>query len=138
MNSKGKQLAIWGIVLQGGFLIGHVSAVVIVIRAFLRLSTSAPNQSEALASSVSVAVYIWIMVMLMFVVGAVLLMIALFKMKYRAPWFETAMWIVSALWLFGFPIGTVLGIIGMIYLKMHGAEFSKQVEPQALGDNLEQ
>jgi len=135
MNSKGKQLARWGIVLQCGFLIGHLLWVILIVRAFLLMGTGV-QPSQALATRIGVAIYVELFASILFILSAVLLLIALFKMKYRAPWFKTALWIISVLWLFGFPIGTVLGIIVMVYLNKHGAEFMKQVEPPALGGDV--
>ncbi len=57
------------------------------------------------------------------VIGVVLLFQALFVVRYRAPWFQAALWGLSIFWLFGFPVGTVLGAGVMIWLSRHGEEF---------------
>ncbi len=126
MNTKGKQFAIWGVILQFGFLIGIVGTVIGMLRAFLILSKSGGAQPEALASDISLALSSTTAGMIISLVGVVLLLIALFGSKYRAAWFRTAMWILSILWLFSIPIGTILGIVVIIYLGKHGDEFTEQ------------
>ena len=133
MPTKGKYLAIFGLVLQFGYLIGMVGTVVGMLRAFSRLaSTGATYSQEAIALDIALALYTTAIGMGVSIVGIILLCIALFGTKYRAPWFKTAMWILSILWLLNIPIGMIIGIIVMIYLSNHKNEFTQQgVAPYA-------
>ena len=127
MPTKGKYLALTGLVLQLGPVFGMMSTAACMIQAFSRLQNTTSTQApEALASDISLALYSTAICMGVSIVGIILLCIALFGTKYRAPWFKTAMWILSILWLFNIPIGTIIGIIVMIYLSNHKNEFTQQ------------
>ncbi len=129
MKENGKQLALWGVILQFGFLIGIAGTVVGMLRAFAELSKNSEAQPEALASDISLALYTTAGGMVLSLIGAVLLLVALFGARYRAAWFKTAMWILAVLWLFSIPIGTILGIIVMLYLSKHSNEFTEPAPP---------
>ena len=125
INEKGKQLALWGVGLQFGFAVGVVGTVIGLILAFGELSQNGQAQPEALASDISLALYTTVGGMLLSLVGVVLLLMSLFGAKYRAPWFKTAMWIFAILWLFNVPIGTIVGIVVMLYLSKYNHEFTE-------------
>ena len=125
MKKNGKQLAIWGIVLQFGSLIGLAGTVIGMLRAFEKLAQEKAPQAEALASDISRALYATAGGTALSLIGAILLLVALFGDKYRASWFKTAMWILAVLWLFCIPIGTILGIIVIVYLSKHNNEFTE-------------
>ena len=129
MPTKGKYLAISGLVLQLGPVFGMVNTAACMIRAFSRLHNASTQAPEALASDISLALYTIAIGMGVSIIGIILLCIALFGTKYRAPWFKTAMWILSILWLFNIPIGTIIGIIVIIYLSNHRNEFTQQGGP---------
>lgn len=131
MKENGKHLAIWGMVLQFGFLIGLAGTVIGMLQAFGKLTPENTAQPEALASDISLALYTTVGGIVLSLIGSILFLIALFGAKYRASWFKTAMWILAVLWLFSIPIGTILGIIVMAYLSKHGNEFA---EPSPLPD----
>jgi len=138
MPTKGKYLAISGLVLQSGYLIGTVGTVVGMLRAFPRLAnTGTTSSQEAIASDIALALYTTAIGLAVSLVGIILLCIALFGTKYRAPWFRIVMWILSLLWLLSFPIGTIIGVIIMIYLSNHNDEFTQQgvagYPPQGVG-----
>jgi len=129
MNENGKRLAICGVVLQFGFVIGIIGTVIGMIHAFAELSNGEPD-IEALASHISLALYTKAGGLLLSLLGAILLCVTLFGKRYRAPWFRTAMWILSIMWLFSIPIGTILGIIVMVYLSKHKEEFTEPYDGQ--------
>lgn len=125
MNTNAKQLAVWGIILQFGFMIGLIGTIIGMLRVFAELSQSGQTNPEALAWHISYAFYAEAAGLLISLLGVILLLIALIGLKYRAPWFKTVMWILSILWLFSIPIGTILGIVVMIYLSKHKDEFTE-------------
>ena len=129
MPTKGKYLAITGLVLQLVPVFGMVSTAASMIRAFSQLQNASTQAPEALASDISLALYTTAIGMGVSIIGIILLCIALFGTKYRAPWFKTAMWILSIVWLFNIPIGTIIGIIVIIYLSNHRNEFTQQWVP---------
>ncbi len=124
MNERGKLLAIWGAFLQLGAVVGLFGTVVAMLRAFARVSQSEIGQPEALASDVAIALYATMAGAVVSLVGVVLLLIALFSTRYRAPWFGIVLWILSILWLLSFPVGTILGIVVIVYLVQHREEFT--------------
>ena len=130
MANKGKYLAIWGLVLQLGFIVGIAGTIFWMLHAFALLpDTSAPHTPDALASNIANALHITAIGMAVSLVGDILLCIALFGTKYRAIWFKTAMWIMSVLWLLTSPIGIILGIVTMVYLSTHKHEFTEPAGP---------
>ena len=129
-NDIGRTLALWGTILQSGFLIGLAGTVIGMVRAF----NSMDRVSDAdLAAAISLALHSTIVGCIMSAIGAILLLVALFGMKYRAPWFRTALWLVSAFWLLDAPYWTVPGVIVMIYLATHDKEFAQKSSPPPVG-----
>jgi len=124
MNQKGKQLAIWGIALQLGTVVGLIGTIIGMVRAFSRLAESETAQTAALAYDISIALYTTAAGSVVALVGIILILVALFGARYRAPWFQTVLWILSILWLLSFPIGTILGIVVIVYLVNHRTEFT--------------
>ena len=126
MNQKGKQLAVWGVVLQLGTVVGLIGTIIGMVRAFGRLAESETAQTAALANDISIALYTTAAGSVVALVGIIMILVALFGVRYRAPWFQTVLWILSILWLLSFPIGTILGIVFIVYLVNHKTEFTEQ------------
>ncbi len=104
MPTKGKYLALTGLALQLGPVFGMIGTASCMIQTFSRLQNTTSTQApEALASDISPALYSTVIGLGVSIVGIILLCIALFGTKYRAPWFKTAMWILSILWLTSIP-----------------------------------
>jgi len=125
MSTKGKPLAIAGVILQFGTLLGIAGTVIGMVRAFPLLGQHTEEAQQAVAEYIALALYTTAGGMVLSAAGTILLLIALFRVKYRAPWFRVALWIFSILWLFSIPIGTILGIVVIVYLVKHKAEFIK-------------
>jgi len=126
MNQKGKQLAIWGLVLQLGSVFGLVCTIIALVRYYSGLADSGTAQPSALAQEISRVLGPAAAGSVFGLIGAILILVALFGIRYRTPWFRTMLWVVSILWLMSFPIGTILGIIVIIYLVTHKDEFTEQ------------
>jgi len=126
MNQKGKQLAIWGLVLQLGSVLGLVCTTVAIVRYFSSLTDSQTAQASTLAQEISKVLGPAATGSVFGLIGIILILAALFRIRYRAPWFRTMLWVLSILWMMSFPIGTVLGIIVIIYLARHKDEFTEQ------------
>jgi len=133
MNQKGKQLAIWGLVLQLGSVLGLVCTTVAIVRYFSSLTDSQTAQASTLAQEISKVLGPAATGSVFGLIGIILILAALFSIRYRAPWFRTMLWVLSILWMMSFPIGTVLGIIVIIYLVRHKDEFTEQ---SPAGDTL--
>ena len=115
-----------GLVLQVGWIIGIVGTIVAMLQAFPHLDDSS---TEALASDIALALHATVIGIIVATAGNILLCIALFGVKYRALWFNTAMWVMSVLWLLSGPIWVIPGIVTIIYLVNHKTEFTEQAGP---------
>jgi hypothetical protein len=134
MNTKGKYIAILGVLLQFGFVIGPIVTINAMIRTFNEISAGGGTpRAEALAACINSAFDATAIGLFFFLIGVILILISLFGMKYRDDWLYTTLWFLSVLWLLSIPIGTILGIAMMIYLGTHKAEFGcgQQVQPHA-------
>ena len=120
MNQKGKQLAIWGLVLQLGSVLGFVCTIIAMVRYFSGLADSGTAQASGLAQEISKVLGPAAAGSVFGLIGIILIFVALFRIRYRAPWFRTMLWLMS------FPLGTILGIIVIIYLARHKDEFTEQ------------
>ena len=126
MTSKGKYLAILGLVLQVGWIIGIVGTIDVMLQAFPHLDDSS---TEELASDIALALHATVIGIIIATAGNILLCVALFGVKYRALWFNTSMWIISIVWLLSGPIWLIPGIVAIIYLVNHKTEFTEQGVP---------
>jgi hypothetical protein len=119
---KGRTQALWGAYLQLGAVICLLVAVIRMIGAFGKEGTTASpaTLAESIAIVISGPTLIGSVLSL---VGLVLLMVALFNSKYRAPWFFWFMVIYAVLSLLAFPIGTILGVIILVYTIPKKEEF---------------
>jgi flagellar motor component MotA len=121
---KGRSLALWGAWLQLGPVFGLLGTVIGMIRAFSVIESEGAGSAELLAEHISLARTTTAIGIIPALVGLVLLLVALFSSKYRAPWFFWFMAIFSVLNLLAFPIGTVLGIIVLVHIIPRKEEFS--------------
>ncbi len=128
MNQTGKTLAIWGVALQLGTVVGLLATVIGMVRAFGRSTEPETEQSAALVNDVSMAFYATAVGSVVALVGAILILVALLGVRYRAPWFLTVLWVLSILWLLSFPVGTLLGIAVIVYLVGHRTEFTEHMQ----------
>lgn len=123
-KETGKKLTILGLVLQAGFLAGFFLTLVGVMKAVSQTGNKEDVQLSELAPAISMALHPLSAGILASTLGSVFLLMALFGSKYRTPWFREVMWIFAFLWLIFFPIGTVVGIITMVFLKKHKNDFT--------------
>ena len=120
-NQTGKQLAITGLVLQLCALGTLIFSLVGILREFDKMS--AESDPSKLAGGISSALTPMAAGSVVGLVGIILISIALFSLRYRAPWFRTMLWVLAIIWLPAFPVGTILGVILIIYLIKHKNEF---------------
>lgn len=123
-HPKGRNLALWGAWLQLGPLLGTTWTVIRMIRAFSILATAGSDSAaEAISWHISLALISSYLGLIPGLIGLVLLLIALFSSRYRAPWFFWFMGCYAALNLLAFPFGTILGIIILTYIISRKGEF---------------
>jgi hypothetical protein len=124
----GKRLAIAGLVLQLGPIIGFAATIIGMVRAFNKLASGGLGRPEALAEDIGLAIIGTAIGLSVGIVGLVLIFVALIKFKYRERWFYWVMMGMSMWWLVGFPVGTVLGILTVVYLVSNRREFRWTME----------
>lgn len=124
-KQKGKNLAVIGTICSCGPLIGLIGTVVAMLSAFQTMENGNEGSPEALANDIGVHLISTTVGLFLGILGFVLILIALFGSKYRAPWFFGVLCALSVLWMIGFPIGTIAGIALLVYLIKHKSEFKK-------------
>ena len=126
MNQKGKNIARIGVLLQLGLLIGFAVAAIGMAWAFSVMTPGKPIDKHTMFTFFDVVLVALSIGVILALIGAVLILLALFAARYRAPWFYSRLWAVSVLWLIALPVGTFLGILMMIYLATHSHEFREE------------
>ena len=112
-GSNGFGLALSGAILQASTVLGFIRAAISFQIAFQQLTSSsdagipAPTQLSALLGEAVIALSVSMLISL---VGAVLILIALFACRYRAPWLFKFLFIVGILYLPLLPLGPLIGI----------------------------
>ncbi|MDQ8207965.1 hypothetical protein QEH52_10620 [Coraliomargarita sp. SDUM461003] len=123
---KGKIFALVGACLQLGPLFGILVSILAMIGGVIHMSDfdNLGGVSESsLEFSMVVALYAPLLGLLGNMIGYICLLFALFVSRYRAPWFFWFMTIYSALILLLAPVGTVLGIVVLVYIIPRKEEF---------------
>ena len=119
----GRKLAIAGCACQIGLPIGIIGTVIGMVRAFHTISAGGPGKLEVLSDDIGLALIATEIGILVAVPGLICIGVALFGCRYRAQWFFSAVITIAALLLLAFPIGTVGGVILLVYVMTRRAEF---------------
>ena len=104
-------------------------------RTFNTLAISGAADTEELASGIHTSQGIALLVYAFFVLGAIFAGLALFKYRYRALWFHRVLVTAGILMLFLFPVGTVLGVLLLIYVGNRRGEFGSAQNENFLAPN---
>jgi hypothetical protein len=129
MNTRGRTLALTGAWFQLGPLFGLLGTVIGMISAFQKMGSEGTGQPEALAHDIGFSLITTAIGLVFGLIGLILMLIALFGQKYRAPWFFWFLIVLSILMLLRFFVGTIIGIGLLIYLTTHRNEFKTETEP---------
>jgi hypothetical protein len=82
--------------------------------------------AEGLASGIETAQATALLGVMVFLAGAVSAGLALFKYRYRALWFHRVLVAAGILMLFLVPVGTVLGVLLLVYVSNRRGEFGAE------------
>ena len=93
------------------------------------------RDTEGLASGIHTSQGIALLTCAFFVLGAVFAGLALFKYRYRALWFHRVLVTAGILMLFLFPVGTVLGVLLLVYVSNRRGEFGSAQNENFLAPN---
>ena len=133
MNTKGKKLAITGsALLLGGPLFGFIGTIIGMFSAFQTMGSEGSENADAIAADIGFSVITTSIGLCIGIIGGVMMLVALFIVKYRAPWFFWYYAIISTLGLFDFPAGAILGSLMLVYLITHREEFLKKDQSSQL------
>jgi flagellar motor component MotA len=129
MITKGRTLALTGAWLQLGPLFGLFGSVIGMISAFQTMGEGGMGKPEALAEDIHFALITTAIGLVVGLVGLILMLIALFKFKYKEKWFFWFLIVISILMLPRVPAGTIIGMGLLIYLITHRNEFKTETDP---------
>ena len=93
------------------------------------------RDTEGLASGIHTSQGIALLTCAFFVLGAVFAGLALFKYRYRALWFHRVLVTAGILMLFLFPVGTILGVLLLVYVGNRRGEFGSAQNENFLAPN---
>lgn len=119
----GRKLAVYGAWMQLGPVFGLLGSVIAMVNTFNDMAEGGTGDPEALADHISVSLITTFIGLVVGLIGVVMLGIALFGHRYRAPWFFTFLIVYSIIWMLNFPIGTILGVLLLIYVLKRKDEF---------------
>ena len=122
-NPTGKVLAITGCVCLFGPILGLLGSVAMMALAFHTLGPNGISDPRMLAANVGAMLWVTVAGMVLMLIGVVLVTVSLIGCRYRAPWFFWFLVIDGAMLLFGFPVGTVVGLALLIFCFMQREEF---------------
>ena len=115
-SNRGKTLALTGALFQLGPLIGTAGAAIGMMHAFKTLESSGISDPQQLSANISEVLISTAMGLGFSVVGLVLICIALFASRYRAPWLFWFLVIYGGILLCCFPVSAILGLLGLVIL----------------------
>lgn len=120
----GKKFAVTGALLQFSPLIGAAGTTVGMMRIFKTLGGSDHvSDPQELSTNIGQILIVTAMGFGLSLMGLVLLCIALFALRYRAPWFFWFLVIYGGLLVLGFPVGTIFGGVFLVFCLSHKNEF---------------
>ena len=123
-STIGKKLAVTGALLQFSPLIGAAGTTVGMMSIFKTLGGSDNvSDPQELSANIGQVLIVTATGFGLSLVGLVLLCIALFALRYRAPWFFWFLVIYGGLLVLGFPVGTIFGGVFLVFCLSHKNEF---------------
>ena len=120
---SGKIVALTGAILQVGPIFGILGTITGMIKTFEAITVSGTGNAEALSAGISEALVTTEIGLTLGFIGTIFLYVALLSNKYRSAWFYKFMMIYSILNLIMIPVGTIVGILTLKYLKRRKDEF---------------
>ena len=128
-TTSGKYLAIIGAFLQAGPIIGLVSTVVGMRKAFASLNSNGIADTAMVSSSIGDVLVATAAGMVVGLIGVALIIVSLFACRYRAAWFYWFLVIYGVISLFIYPVGTVIGFVFLVYSLTNRNQFITPAPP---------
>ena len=130
---QGRRLAIIGVILFTGPILGLIGTVIVIISAFSTLAESGTATPEDLASDISVALISTLIGITIGILGVILILIAFWGKKNREKWFFWWSVILSCVWCLAiFPYGMIVGVPILLLFISRRTDFLKPTKAQPL------
>ncbi len=114
LPNTGRTLARIGAWLQIGIPLGVGGTVMGMVQAFEELGAAGAGDPSRLSAAIGHVLYFTALGIFIALIGAVLMILALVRWRYRAEWFFWTLMIFGGLWIvIFFPIGLFLVIHAM-------------------------
>ena len=135
LKRPGPRMAALGTAFLASSVLMCVFFLVQMCRTFNTLAISGAADTEGLASGIHTSQGIALLTCAFFVLGAIFAGLALFKYRYRALWFHRVLVAAGILMLLLFPVGTVLGVLLLVYVGNRRGEFGSAQNENFLAPN---
>jgi hypothetical protein len=130
-RARGRWISRIGVALFTGPIWGMIGTVIGMVRAFSKLAESGDAAPEALANDISIALITTMIGISVGLVGAILILVALFGMKNREKWFFWWSVLLSAFWCLAiFPYGLIVGVPVLLMFIVKRTEFLNPTKAQ--------
>ena len=113
-ETLGKAFAILGAVLLVSLPWGVINTMYSMYLLFQEVSISGTGDPKIMAGGISSALVSTIVGLILCVPGLLLLLVAIVFFKYRRIWVYRLTLVSSFLLIFMFPVGTILGLVGLM------------------------
>jgi len=130
-RKHGRWVAVIGVALYTGPIWGLFGAVIGMLRAFDSLSGNESASSEAMPQGISFALTTTMIGIGVGLLGAILILVALFGTKNRGSWFFWWSVILSVFWCFQGLFGVIAGLPILLFFVTKRMEFRKPSETAA-------
>jgi hypothetical protein len=123
----GKYIAIVGVLLLFTLPLGVVSTFYSIFLLFNEVQINGTGDPKLMAGGLSSALVSTVQGLILCVPGLFLLLISITALRYRPKWAYWVTVVYSILLLFMFPIGSILGIAGLITIILKRHSFGSDV-----------
>ena len=129
-TTKGRRFAILGTTLFTGPIWGAAGTAIGMRRSFGTLAQNATASPQDLAKDIELALISTLVGIFIGVIGAMLILIALFTQKNREKWFLHSAIFLSVIWcILLYPLGLIVGLpVALCFLKQR-REFRTAIRP---------
>lgn len=136
-SNLGRTLALTGAFFQLGPFIGAIGTTIGMMRAFQTLGSNGVSDPQRLSANIGEVLLATAIGLGFSLVGLILICIALFASRFRAPWFFWFLVIYGCILLCGFPIGTIFGVVILTFSVTRRHEFLTPTAPTAPEGNAQ-
>lgn len=129
-RSRGRDLASAATIVQSATIVGLTAFGVLVVDVFERITAGGVADPSLMARGIGEAAVPFLIAGAVGTVGLVAAFVAAF-MGYRARWFFQWSLVLAIVHVTFVPVGTVLGLVWIVYLLRKRAEFLSAVPPES-------